>query len=154
MKTKTKLLLVASSGGHRNQLYFLRDFWGRYEHSWVTFNTTQGRDMREQGEEVIWAYHPTNRNIINLLRNCILAYKVLKTGKYTHVISTGAGVGVPFIWMGKLLGIKTCFIDSFTRIEGLSLSAKLVYPFVDYLLTQWPKVAEKYPKVIYKGKVL
>jgi len=101
-----------------------------------------------------WAYEPTNRNIKNLIRNLILALKLISSGKYTHILSTGAGVGVPFIWMGKLFGLKTIFIDSFTRTEGLSLSAKLIYYIADKVLTQWKSNTKKYKKVIYKGKVV
>jgi UDP-N-acetylglucosamine:LPS N-acetylglucosamine transferase len=70
------------------------------------------------------------------------------------IISTGAGVAVPFIYVGRLLGIRTIYLESWTRVKGLSLSARLVYPVVDVMLVQWPEVAGKYAKAMFKGQVL
>lgn len=148
------LLLIASSGGHFIELYFLKPFWQKHNYTWVTFKTQQTEGMIGSDENVIWAYAPTNRNLPNLLRNISLAWKVLRKKQYTHIVTTGAGVAIPFIWVGKLFNVYSIFIDSFTRTRTLSLSAKLVYSIADDLLTQWPAVAESYSRVVYKGKVL
>ena len=148
-----KICLVCSSGGHFSQLYSLRKFWEEFEHFWVTF---PGRDTTSllQNEKVYWAYYPTNRNIKNLIKNIILAIKILKKKKPDVVISTGAGVSVPFIYIAKLLRIKTIYIESLTRINGLSLSAKLVYPVVDHLIVQWPELENRYGKAKFVGQVI
>ncbi|MDJ0574868.1 MAG: hypothetical protein QNJ65_06830 [Xenococcaceae cyanobacterium MO_234.B1] len=62
------------------------------------------------------------------------------------VLSTGAGVAVPFLILAKLKGIKTAFIESFTRVKELSLSARLVLPFLDALYVQWKQLQVKYPQ--------
>ena len=62
------------------------------------------------------------------------------------VLSTGAGVVVPFIILAKLCGIQTAFIESFTRVKELSLSARLVLPFLDALYVQWEQLQAKYPQ--------
>ena len=69
-------------------------------------------------------------------------------------MSTGAGVCVPFIIAGRFLGIKTLYLESITRNEELSLSARLVYPFVDKLLVQWPDLAKKYKKAEFRGRII
>lgn len=140
-----KILLISSTGGHFNALQKLYSFWGKHECVWVTFKT-DSTELLLNGEKVYWAYGPTNRNIPNLLRNVYLAYTVLKTEKPGLVMSTGAGVAVPFIILASLLGIKTAFIESFTRVRELSLSARLVLPFLDKLYVQWEELAAKYSK--------
>jgi UDP-N-acetylglucosamine:LPS N-acetylglucosamine transferase len=62
------------------------------------------------------------------------------------IISTGAGVAVPFLILGRLFGCKTVFIESITRINTLSLSAKLVLPFLSVLYVQWPQLQTRYPQ--------
>jgi len=148
-----KICLVCSSGGHFSQLYSLRKFWEEFEHFWVTF---PGRDTTSllRNEKTYWAYYPTNRNIKNLIKNKSLAIKILKKKKPDIVISTGAGVSVPFIYIAKLLRIKTIYIESLTRINGLSLSAKLVYPVVDHLIVQWPELENRYGKAKFVGQVI
>lgn len=158
-KRQPHLLLVASTGGHLKQMSELKDFWSRYERTWVTFPNANGPGLLKDEKNVIWAAHPTNfPNLPNNIKNTFLALKLILSGKYTHILSTGAGVGVPFIWLGwlfsPLLKTKTIFIDSLTRTIGISFSMKLVYLFSHIRLTQWPDNTRKYSRLLYKGKVL
>lgn len=148
-----KLALVASSGGHLFQLSSLKDFWMDKDHFWVSFKTEDAKYLLKD-EKVYWAYYPTNRNIKNLLKNLFLAFKIINIEKPDVIISTGAGIAVPFILVGKLLNIKTLYLESITRNEELSLSGRLVYPFVHKLLVQWPQLAEKYKKTEFQGRVI
>ncbi len=149
-----KLCLVASSGGHLMELFSLRDAWQDCdERVWVTFPTQDALSLLEN-EEVRWAYYPTNRNLWNLVRNIGFAWQFLRQYKPDVIISTGAGVGVPFIWIGAILNIQTIFIESITFTNQRSLSGKLVYSIVDRYLVQWPELAEKYSKAQYRGQVL
>lgn len=156
---KPHLLLICSTGGHIKQLYSLKDFWSRYEHTWVSFNAANAPSILKDEKNVVWAPHPTNfPNLPNNIKNSFLALRLVLSGKYTHIISTGAGVGVPYMWLGWLLSpflkTKTIFIDSLTRTKGLSFSMKLVYFFTHIRLTQWPDNVKKFPRLLYKGKVL
>ena len=107
-----------------------------------------------KNERKYWAHYPTNRNAKNLLKNFFLAIKILKKQKPDIVISTGAGIGVPFIFLGRIFGMKTIYLESITRNEELSLSARLVYLYVNKLLVQWPELEHKYKRVEFQGQVL
>ena len=148
-----RLCLVASSGGHLLQLVSLRAAWEAHERFWVTFPKDDAQVLLE-GEQVVWAHHPTNRNLKNLLKNLLLAWRLLRQKRPDAVISTGAGVAVPFLWVGRLLGIKGVYIESLTRIQHLSLSGKLVYPVAHRFVVQWPELARRYPRAIYGGRVV
>lgn len=148
-----KLCLVASSGGHLMQLVRLRPAWERHERFWVTFEKEDARTLLKE-EQVFWAFHPTNRSLRNLFRNLVLAWRLLREERPDTVISTGAGVGVPFLWIARFLGIRTVFIDSLTRVRDLSLSGKLVYPIVHRLFVQWPELAARYRRAVYGGNLL
>ena len=142
-----KILLVSSSGGHFQALQRLERFWGKHECSWVTFKATSSENiLKKNGKKVYWAYSPTTRNLLNLIRNFILALQVINKESPDLVISTGAGVAVPFIICAKLKGIETVFIESFTRVKELSLSARLLLPFLDSLYVQWEQLKAKYPQ--------
>lgn len=148
-----KICLVCSSGGHFYELYCLKKFWSKYNRFWVTF---PGRDTRYllKDEKIYYAYHPTNRNIYNFFKNIFLAFKILNKERPDVILSTGAGVCVPFFYVGRLLGTKLIYIESICRINNLSLSAKLIYPFTKNILIQWPDLAKKYKKTEFKGQVL
>jgi UDP-N-acetylglucosamine:LPS N-acetylglucosamine transferase len=101
-----------------------------------------------------WAFHPTNRNLKNFVRNFFLALELLRRERPDLILSTGAGVSVPFIYAGRLNGIPCLYLESLARVTTLSLSAKLVYPFVSALLVQWPELAEKFRKAQFRGQVI
>lgn len=49
---------------------------------------------------------------------------------------------------------KIVYVESICRVETLSLSAKLLYPFADSLIVQWPELLTKYPRCKYIGRVV
>lgn len=140
-----KVLLVCSSGGHFKALQQLRPFWQEHERTWVTFRTSTTEAMLKN-EQVSWAYSPTNRNFPNLLRNLWLAVQIINSTHPDLIITTGAGVAVPFLILGKLKGSQTVFIESVTRVSSLSLSAKLVLPFLNVLYVHWTQLQRQYPQ--------
>lgn len=149
----TKLALVCSSGGHLFELYCLGSFWKDNDRFWISFPTDDAKTLLEN-EKVFWAYFPTSRNVANLIKNLYLALTLLPKQKPDVIISTGAGVAVPFIIAGKLLKIRTVYLESIARNQKLSLSGRLVYPIVDEFLVQWPELAVKYKKAKYQGRVI
>ena len=73
----------------------------------MTFDKSDARSLL-RGERVIHAFGPTNRNIPNLLRNLRLAWRgAARASARRAILTTGAGVAVPFAWIGRLLGIPT-----------------------------------------------
>jgi UDP-N-acetylglucosamine:LPS N-acetylglucosamine transferase len=139
------VVFVCSSGGHLTQLYNLRPWWERLQRVWVTFDTEDSRSLLSE-EMTISAHHPTTRNIPNLLRNSLLAWRVLRRYRPRVVISTGAGVALPFFVLGRLLGIRTIYIEVFDRIDAPSLTARLCYPLSDLFALQWQEQARFFPR--------
>ena len=131
----------------------LQSFWDTHERVWVTFSTATSKAALK-GEKVYWAWSPTNRNLPNLVRNLFLAWKVLLQEDPDLVISTGAGVGVPFLIVAKILGAQTIFIELITRVKQLSLSARLVLPFLDALYVHWPQLQARYPRAELIGSYM
>ncbi len=147
-----RVLLVASSGGHLLQLLQLSDLWPRGKRLWVSFEKSDAISLLE-GEQVIWAFHPTNRNIPNLLRNLRLAGRVFASRKISAVVSTGAGVAVPFAILAKLFRVRFVYLESMARISSPSLTGRLVYPMADTFIVQWPELLEVFPKAHHYGTV-
>lgn len=147
-----KVCLVGSSGGHLTHLYMLKPFWKDKKRFWVTFNKKDAQSVLEN-EKKYYCYYPTNRNIINLIKNTFLAIKILKKEKPDLIISSGAAVAVPFFYIGKLMGAKTVYIEVFDRINKSTLTGKLVYPITDKFIVQWEEMKTVYPKSINLGSI-
>jgi len=89
-----------------------------------------------------------------LIRNTLLAIKILRREKPDLIISTGAGISVPFFYVGKLLGSKLVFIEVYDRIDSPTLSGRLVHPLVDAFILQWEEQKKFYPKGRVLGRLL
>ena len=147
-----EVLLVASNGGHLLQLLQLSDLWPQERRHWITFKKSDAVSLLA-GEQVTWAHHPTNRNIPNLIRNLFLALSMLRCRNVAAVVSTGAGVAVPFAIMGRLLGVNVVYVESMARVTSPSLTGRLVYPFADTFIVQWPGLERFFKRARCYGTV-
>ena len=146
------LMLVCSSGGHLLQMLELRDAWGEGERVWITFDKADARSLLSVAR-VHSAFAPTTRNIPNLLRTARLAARLGRAERPRALLTTGAGVAVPFAWIARLLRIPVIYIESLTRIEGMSLSGRMIKPIAARTYVQWPELAETSPRLHFAGNV-
>jgi beta-1,4-N-acetylglucosaminyltransferase len=151
------VLLVCSTGGHLLQLLALREAWQGSSHLWVTFDKSDARSLL-RAERVVHAFGPTNRAFgltaaVNTLRNLALAWRVLSAARPSVILTTGAGVAVPFAWLGRLRGARVVYVESLTRIDEPSLSCRLIAPVAARIYGQWPEFAEAVPRARYLGTV-
>jgi UDP-N-acetylglucosamine:LPS N-acetylglucosamine transferase len=152
------VLLVCSTGGHLLQLVALRDAWEGFSRVWVTFDKSDARSLLAD-EPVSFAHGPTNRNfgllaVRNLVRNGVLAVRLIRAVRPKVVLTTGAGVAVPFAWVGRLLGARVVYVESLTRIDHPSLSCRLIAPVATRIYAQWPELTRTVPRARYLGSVV
>lgn len=152
MGVRMKVCLVGSSGGHLIHLYMLKPYWNKVDRFWVTFDKEDAVSLLK-GEKVYTCYYPTNRNLINLIKNSYLAVKVLRKEKPDLMISSGAAVAFPFFYIAKIMGKKLIFIEVYDRIDKPTLTGKLVYPIADAFIVQWKEQLKAYPKGTYLGGI-
>lgn len=147
-----KVCLVGSSGGHLAHLYMLKAFWSNKERFWVTFDKEDARSILKN-EKVYACYYPTNRNFKNLMKNLIVAWKVIRKEKPDLIVSTGAAVAIPFFYIGKLFRIKLIYIEVFDRIDKPTMTGKIVYPVADKFIVQWEEQKQVYKKAVNLGSI-
>jgi UDP-N-acetylglucosamine:LPS N-acetylglucosamine transferase len=150
-KGEARILLVASTGGHLAQLLELRPWWSRYQRTWVTFDKADARS-RLAGEDVVFAYHPTTRNIPNALRNLVLAVGTLRRLKPDLLVSTGAGVAYPLFLAARAMRIPLLYLEVYDRTD--TLTGRLCHPLVSAFAAQWPEQVDRYPGAELVGAVL
>ena len=148
-----KVLLVGSSGGHLAQLMALRPWWSVRDRHWVMFRTPDAESLLA-GEPTTWAFHPTTRNLPNLARNLLLAARVLRRERPDVVVSTGAGVALPFFVLGRLTGVRTVYIEVYDRIETATLTGRLCRPWTDLFCVQWDEQLPLYRDAHVIGPLL
>lgn len=134
------------------QLHQLREAWAGRSALWVTFDKSDTRSLLAS-ERVVYAFGPTNRSLKNLVRNLVLAWSVVRRVRPQLLITTGAGVAVPFAWIARLRGARVIYVESITRVEGPSLSCRLIAPVTDRIYVQWPELAGRMRSAVYAGSV-
>ncbi|WP_336921889.1 PssD/Cps14F family polysaccharide biosynthesis glycosyltransferase [Aquipuribacter sp. SD81] len=147
-----RVLLVCSTGGHLTHLVRLSEWWSQHERSWVTFDKPDARSLLA-GERTWWAYHPTTRNLVALVRNFLLAVSVLLRERPDVVVSSGAGVALPFFVVAKALGVRTVYLEVYDRITMPTLTGRLCAPLSDLFLLQWEEQRQAYPKGRVVGRL-
>src|SRR5689334_5038613 len=153
--TPVDVLLVCSGGGHLLELRSLSDAWEGRSRAWVVASqeASEVASLLESERHTL-AYAPTARSIRNLIRNTLLARRLLRHTRPAVVITTGAAIAVPFALMAWLRGTPIVYIESLARSTRPSLSCRLVRPFVDRLYVQWPQLAVALPEARYAGTVI
>lgn len=134
------VLLVASTGGHLEEMMRLRERLGLTpaDCEWVTFDDDQSRTLLE-GERVHHVEHVPPRGYLAAARVTKDALALVRRGRYARVVSTGAGVAVPFFAAARAQGLPCHYIESAARAEAPSTTGRVLerVPGVR-LYTQYP----------------
>jgi UDP-N-acetylglucosamine:LPS N-acetylglucosamine transferase len=151
-RNRTRILAVASAGGHWIQLARLSEAFADSDTLYVT---TVAGETAPSGDRPVAKVMDGSRH-----EPMRLAYAGLQIGflllrfRPHAVITTGAAPGYIALRLGKLLGCRTVWLDSIANAEEVSMSARLVRPYADLWLTQWEDLSRKTAGLEYWGRVL
>ena len=148
---RARVLLVCSGGGHLGQLQQLEPWWSRHDRAWVTFEMPGAPVLA--GERTYTAFSPTTRNLKNLVRNQWLAVKVIRRERPDLIMSTGAGVALPFFLAGRALRIPCAFLEVYDRVDTRTLTGRLCKPLSNLFLLQWESQRDAYGSGTVVGPV-
>jgi hypothetical protein len=98
------------------------------------------------GARVRHVCHP-RRSVPRTLLNTLQSLLILARERPRLIISTGADVAVPTLILGKLMGARIVFIETGGTLRP-SLAGRLVHPFADLFLVQWPEQLAAFPKAV------
>ncbi len=151
-ETPDRILLVANPGGHLLQMLALEGAWQDLDRRWVTLEASDSTSLLAE-EDVIYANGPTNRNVMNLVRNVAVAWRTVRRYNPDVILSTGAALAIPFFVIGRMHGKRLVYVESFTRVSRPSLSGRVVYPLADVFFMQWSK-GSRPRRALYAGSLV
>ena len=151
---KKKLLMIASSGGHLEEVLALRPLGEHYDTVLVTEKTPYGV---KHWQDKLYLLPQVNRrelrSWIQYIGCFFKLFSILRREKPDAVLSTGAMIAYPCLLLAKAMGIKTIFVECMFNVTSTTLTARLSYPFVDLFIVQWEELLNIYPKAVYGGRV-
>ena len=155
MGKNKKVAFVASSGGHLEEISRLKGIEGKYD----SFLVTEKSDFEIKNfcSDKRYYLPQMNRRQITFMPKFIWLFFrtliILLKEKPDFIITTGALIAYPFCVVGKLLGIKVVYVESFARVTEPSMTGKLVYNMSDLFMVQWEDMLEQYPKSMLGGGI-
>lgn len=152
LPVRKRVMLIASGGGHWIELTRLAEaFRGCH----CEFVSTAPNLIAPIGDRPVAKVTDGSRDTSGaLIGSFVQLWRIIRSRRPDVIVSTGAAPGAIALYIAKLHGIRTIWIDSVANSETLSLSGRAVRPIADLCLTQWPGIADRDPRVRYFGRVL
>ncbi len=88
------------------------------------------------------------RNPVNLMLNFFQSLAIVVRERPDVVISTGAGDVLAILMISASLGIPIVFMESLARVEGPSLTGRIVRRWSSLILIPWPTLRRAYPDAV------
>ena len=153
---KKRVLFVSSTGGHLNELLRLNKCFDNYDYYLVTEKMKTNDYLKDKYKgKVSYLVYGTKHHMLTypfvLLINCFICLFVYIKHHPDYIVSTGAHVGGVMCLIGKILGSKVIFIETFANINTKTATGKLVYKFADKFIVQWDSMKDIYPNAIDGG---
>lgn len=147
----TRILAIASAGGHWQQLMELSSAFSDDEVLYITTMSSLPESYQIEHSRII---PDCNRNAPHKMVKSFLALiRIFITQKPKTVITTGALPGLLAVALGRLFGSHTIWIDSVANSEKLSGSGRLAKHFAHVCVSQWKHVADE-NCIEYWGSIL
>ena len=153
---KRRVMFISSTGGHLSEMLQLKELFNRYDYYIVTEKTKSNLNLKEKHKgRVDYLVFGTKDFMLTypfkLLYNCFKSIIIYLKVHPDYIITTGAHTAGPMCCLGKILGSKIIYIESFANISTKTITGKLLYPIADKFIVQWECMKELYPDATYGG---
>jgi UDP-N-acetylglucosamine transferase subunit ALG13 len=143
LRRKAEICLLGSLGEHLEILVEIREAFRKFDRVWVTSEGVRAAELRVLGERVV--------TVPRLDRGSFGARSVAR-GAFAAmslrprvVVTTGAGLALPFCTAARALGARVIFIESTARVYTPSRTGLLLRRLRAETVVQWPELLDVYP---------
>mgnify|MGYP004531353099 CR=1 FL=1 len=153
-----KVLFIASTGGHLNELMQLKPLFNKYNYYIITEKDKSTIDLKKiYNKKISFLKYGTRKNHFKypfiFLLNCFKSLYLYIKIRPKYIVTTGTHTAVPICYLGKLFGSKIIFIETFANRYTKTLSGKLIYPISNLFIVQWEEMLKFYPKAVFGGSI-
>jgi|TARA_R110000787_G_scaffold9028_27_gene31567 UDP-N-acetylglucosamine:LPS N-acetylglucosamine transferase len=137
---KSRLLAVASGGGHWVQLMRMRPAFADFDMVYVS--TLAGYEHMVAGAPLYLVADSSRFDPRPLAPTFLKAFRIFLKHRPSVVVTTGSAPALPFMMLGRLFGCRTLWVDSIANSERLSGSGRIARKLATKVISQWPDVAQ------------
>lgn len=149
-RTRRTVLVVASVGGHLDQMLVLLSTVSCYDYYFVLEDCHADLPQALENRTLLVPHGERN---LNNIRQFVSMGKILWRLRPGAIITCGASPAVPACLLGALLHIPTLYIETISSILRPTLTGKILRHFADTTLYQWPELSGYFPRGIYAGTI-
>jgi UDP-N-acetylglucosamine:LPS N-acetylglucosamine transferase len=148
---KKTIAIISSCGGHLTEILRFKKVYLNYNYFFVINDFIKlTKDMKGK---TFFISH-SERDIL-FFKNLYEAYIIIKKKKPDILISTGAGLIVPFAIISKcFFNIKIIYIETIASCKTPSLTGRLMKYLADDIFFQWRSLKKYFPNGKYIGNIL
>ena len=134
---------ISSGGGHLTELFGAIPNSIINEVNYVTYkNGHTQKSLKGKSHFFILDPHLSKfKYLINFFQSFLLFLYL----RPKIIISTGSGIAIPFMLIGRFFGSKLIFVESAARILTKSKSGEFMYKYSDLFIVQYNPLKKKYP---------
>lgn len=148
-----KVCLIGSHGGHLYQLLKLINPLTLAGHSIFIITYRESKYLSINTKRYV--IKNIGYNPLYMIMGFLNIAFIIKKEKPNILISTGSEIAIPSFLLGKVYGLYTIFIESYSRVVSPSWTGRIVYLFSDFFFVQSPDLLKSYgPKARYSGELL
>lgn len=138
--------LVSSSGGHLELLIAVREVVESRSRTWVTSRSPRALELHQSGETVRllpgWDLKTLRP------RGALAGVRMAERLRPDVVVTSGAGMVVPFCVTARALGAQVVFAETMARISTPSVSGRVLSKVAARVFVQWPEMRGVYPGAV------
>ena len=140
---KRRVLFIASTGGHLNELLQIKNIFDNYNFNLITERTKSTLYLKDTYKnKVFYMTYGTKDHMLTypfkLFWNCLKSVYYYFKLHPDYIVTTGVHTAGPMCCLGKIFGSKT-------------ITGRLLYPISDKFIVQWKSMLDIYPDAIYGG---
>lgn len=155
-----RVLFISSTGGHFNELSKLKPMLKDYDYYIVTEKTKTNLYLKDKyPKRVSYLVYGTKDHMksyifkfaFNILKSIYLYFKIHPD----YIITTGTHTAGPMCCLGKIMGSRVVYIETYANITTRTKTGNLIYNMNMYnlFLVQWKNMLNIYPKAEYWGHI-
>ena len=153
---KKNVMFISSTGGHLNEMLQLKELFEKYDYYIVTEKTKSNLNLKNKYKnKVSFIVYGTKDHMLvypfKLIYNTFKSLFIYLKVHPDYIVTTGAHTAGPMCCIGKLLGSRIIYIETFANITTKTITGKCLYPIADKFIVQWESMLKLYPEAVYGG---
>ncbi|MDP1727421.1 MAG: hypothetical protein Q8M15_11610 [Bacteroidota bacterium] len=142
---KPKIMIISSGGGHLREAMIALECFNKENLLFVCNSLPHLQNL--DNINLVFIKNP-HTNVLSYFRNLLQSISIYNKYRPEIILTTGSGIAISMFILGKMMGSKTIYIESGSRINYPSKTGRLLYRFSNHFIIQSALLKPYFPKAI------